>query len=80
MSDIQISNHMTSEDGRPMTLLLKGKDCADLCSVSLRTWQRWVKAGEAPRPVYINHAPRWVAAEIEAWVVAKWKSRRKVVV
>jgi predicted DNA-binding transcriptional regulator AlpA len=80
MSDIQISEHMTSEDGRPMTLLLKGKDCAALCSVSLRTWQRWVAAGEAPRPVYICNAPRWVAAEIEAWVDAKLKSRRKVVV
>jgi predicted DNA-binding transcriptional regulator AlpA len=61
-------------------LLLTGKDCAALCSVSLRTWQRWVATGEAPRPVYIANAPRWVAAEIEAWVDAKLKSRRKVVV
>jgi predicted DNA-binding transcriptional regulator AlpA len=80
MSDIQISEHVTSEDGRPMTLLLKGKDCADLCSVSLRTWQRWVAAGEAPRPVYIRNSPRWAAAEIEAWVELKLKNRRKVVV
>ena len=61
-------------------LLLTGKDCADLCSVSLRTWQRWVATGEAPRPVYVNSAPRWVAAEIEAWVELKLKNRRKVVV
>jgi predicted DNA-binding transcriptional regulator AlpA len=73
MSDIQISEHMTP-------LLLKGKDCAVLCGVSLRTWQRWVATGEAPRPVYINNAPRWVAAEIETWVEVKLKSRRKVVV
>jgi predicted DNA-binding transcriptional regulator AlpA len=70
----------TCEDGRPMTLLLKGKDCAALCSVTLRTWQRWVAVGEAPRPVYIRNSPRWVAAEIEAWVEAKLKARRKVVV
>lgn len=71
----------TCADGRPMTpLLLTGKDCAALCSVTLRTWQRWVATGEAPRPVYINHAPRWVAAEIEAWVELKLENRRKVVV
>lgn len=68
-------------EGRPMTpLLLTGKDCAVLCSVSLRTWQRWVATGEAPRPVYINNSPRWVAAEIETWVEVKLKARRKVVV
>ena len=31
-------------------------------------------------PVYVNNAPRWVAAEIETWVELKLKNRRKVVV
>lgn len=59
-------------------LLLRSRDCAALCSVSVRTWQAWVAAGEAPRPVYIKRSPRWVATEVQAWVRAKQKSRRPV--
>jgi predicted DNA-binding transcriptional regulator AlpA len=49
-------------------LLLRARDAARLCAVSLATWERWHAAGRCPAPVRIGKTVRWRADELAAWI------------
>lgn len=51
-------------------LLLRARDAAATCGVSVATWWRWDAAGRCPAPVRIGSSVRWRRSELEAWVAA----------
>ena len=51
-------------------------EIATMCGVHQNTWCRWVKKGDAPQPVWIGGAHRWLASDIQKWLV---KLKKKAV-
>ena len=43
-------------------------EMAKMCGISRKTWCSWVHKGEAPAPVLINKARKWLASDIEKWL------------
>jgi len=51
-------------------LLLKARDVAALCGVSVRTVWDWRAAGRLPQPINIGRLVRWRRKDIEDWIEA----------
>jgi prophage regulatory protein len=52
-------------------LALPAKDAAALIGVSRAQWWKLHSAGKIPLPVFLgSKAPRWVVAELRAWLDA----------
>jgi hypothetical protein len=72
------------EAGRPgalgfplLPLLLRALQVAELCSVSLSTWERWDAAGKVPRGRKPSRGVKlWSRAELEKWVALGCPDRR----
>jgi predicted DNA-binding transcriptional regulator AlpA len=66
----------------PPSLLLRARQAAALCDVSLATWHRWQAAARCPAPVRIGATVRWRADELADWIAAgcpcrkEWDARR----
>ena len=62
--------------------LLRARDAAKLCGVSLASWWRWDAAGRMPRGIKIGGARLWSRGELLAWIDAgcpersEWQARR----
>jgi predicted DNA-binding transcriptional regulator AlpA len=62
--------------------LLRARDAAKLCGISLASWWRWDAAGRMPRGVKIGGARLWSRAELLAWIAAgcleraEWQARQ----
>jgi predicted DNA-binding transcriptional regulator AlpA len=62
--------------------LLRARDAARLCGVSVATWWRWDAAGRMPRGVKIGGARLWSRAELLSWIDtgcpgrAEWQARQ----
>ncbi len=54
--------------GRVEPLAVGRRGAAGLCGVSVRSWDRAVSSGLAPRPVRIGGRVLWVVAELRAWL------------
>jgi predicted DNA-binding transcriptional regulator AlpA len=57
-------------------LLLRARDAAAACSVSLATWWRWDAAGRCPAPVRLGASVRWRADELRSWIEAGCPDRK----
>jgi excisionase family DNA binding protein len=68
----------------PVPLLLRAREAAAACAVSLATWRRWGAAGRCPAPVRNGSTVRWRREELREWVEAgmpgrkEWAARRGV--
>jgi prophage regulatory protein len=51
--------------------MLDVKACAALLGISVRSWQRLVERGEAPKPVKIGKSSRWLRADVEAYIASR---------
>jgi predicted DNA-binding transcriptional regulator AlpA len=47
------------------------KSCAALLGISVRSWQRLVERGEAPKPVKIGKSSRWRRSDVEAYIASR---------
>jgi predicted DNA-binding transcriptional regulator AlpA len=62
--------------------LLRARDAAKLCGVSVATWWRWDAAGRMPRGLKIGGARLWSRGELLAWIDggcpdrAEWQARQ----
>jgi predicted DNA-binding transcriptional regulator AlpA len=63
--------------GRPKPLaaavepaLLRAREAAAMCAVSVATWHRWHAAGRCPAPVRVGGTVRWLRTELESWTAA----------
>jgi predicted DNA-binding transcriptional regulator AlpA len=62
--------------------LLRARDAARLCGISLASWWRWDAAGRIPRGVKIGGARLWSRSELLAWIDtgcpdrAEWQARQ----
>ena len=62
--------------------LLRARDAAKLCGVSIASWWRWGAAGLMPRGVKIAGARLWSRGELLAWIDsgcpdrAEWQARQ----
>jgi excisionase family DNA binding protein len=56
-------------------VLLTVADLAKLLNTSQRSIYRFHASGKLPRPLRLGQQPRWVRAEIEAWIAAGMPSR-----
>jgi predicted DNA-binding transcriptional regulator AlpA len=61
----------------PAALLLRAREAAALCAVSLATWWRWHAAGRCPAPVRNGSTVRWRAEELRSWVEAGMPARKE---
>lgn len=50
--------------GQPADLVRQFEICAAF-GISDETWRRWVKRGDAPKPVDLPGRPRWRRADVE---------------
>ncbi|QGT78403.1 helix-turn-helix domain-containing protein [Guyparkeria halophila] len=51
---------------------LTDKEAAERYAVHRTTWLRWVREGNAPKPVkFSEQCTRWRLADLEAWEQAK---------
>ncbi|SRR5579871_5038419 len=60
----------------PAALLLRARDAAAACSVSLATWWRWDAAARCPAPVRVGTSVRWRADELRNWIEAGCPDRK----
>jgi predicted DNA-binding transcriptional regulator AlpA len=51
--------------------MLDVKACAALLGISVRSWQRLVERGEAPKPVKIGKSSRWRRSDVEAYIASR---------
>jgi predicted DNA-binding transcriptional regulator AlpA len=51
-------------------LMLRAKDAAALCAVSIRTWRGWDAANKIPRAVRIGRSIFWRTEELRVWSAA----------
>ena len=51
----------------PNAMLLGATAVAEICGVSVRTIQRWVRAGLMPKPVAPG-ASKWRRADVVEWI------------
>ena len=65
-----------AERDKRLRLALPAGELASLLGVSLRHIRRMDASGKLPRPVRLGHSVRWLAAEIEAWLVAGAPGRK----
>lgn len=63
--------HVIVGDGAPSPVMLDVKGCAAMLGISVRSWQRLVEHGEAPKPVKIGKSSRWRRADVEAFVASR---------
>ena len=63
--------HVIVGDGVPSPAMLDVKGCAALLGISVRSWQRLVEHGEAPKPVKIGKSSRWLRSDVEAFVASR---------
>ena len=49
-------------------LLLRAEDCAQLCGVSRRTWERLKASGQIPPSFKLGNARLWRRSDIVLWV------------
>jgi hypothetical protein len=56
--------------GRPLEpLAFRKATAAALLGISVRTWERLLSAGKAPRPdAYAGKCPLWTKASLQAWI------------
>lgn len=65
-------------------VLITAKDAANICGVSLSTWNRMNSSGLVPKPVRLLGTVRWQRDEITAWIAAgcpgrdKWETIKKI--
>jgi len=60
----------------PEPLLLRARDAAALCRVSLATWWRWDALARMPAPVRFGKTVRWRRPELESWISRGCPDRR----
>jgi predicted DNA-binding transcriptional regulator AlpA len=66
----------------PRALLLRAREAAAACAVSLATWWRWDAAGRCPSAVRIGGTVRWRAEDLRDWIACgcpgrkEWETRR----
>ncbi len=58
-------------DGVRSPAMLDVRACAALLGISVRSWQRLVERGEAPKPVKIGKSSRWRRSDVEAFVASR---------
>lgn len=51
--------------------MLDVKACAALLGISVRSWQRLVERGEAPKPTKIGKSSRWRRSDVEAYIASR---------
>jgi predicted DNA-binding transcriptional regulator AlpA len=50
-------------------LAFRKKTAAALLGISVRTWERLLSAGKAPRPdAYAGKCPLWTRSTLETWI------------
>lgn len=54
----------------PMHLLVRAKQAAAACGVSLRSWRSWDSSGRIPRPIRIGRSTFWRVEELQQWTTA----------
>jgi len=57
-------------DDHPWSSLLDVEGCAAMLGVSVRTWERLLHSGQAPRPIWRGRRRKWSIAEVEAFAAA----------
>ena len=55
-------------EGAAQPVMLDVKAAAALLGISVRSWQRLVERGEAPKPMKIGKSSRWRRSDVEAFV------------
>ncbi|QEL16869.1 helix-turn-helix transcriptional regulator [Limnoglobus roseus] len=66
--------------------LLRRKEAAEYCSVSVATWDRLNAAGLTPEPAHLGGAVGWNRRELSAWIDAgcprrvEWTTQWKAIV
>ena len=59
--------------------LVRLDQLVDLLNVGERTWLRWVKNGQAPRPIRLGpRAVAWRLSQLESWLEQKQRAGRCV--
>jgi predicted DNA-binding transcriptional regulator AlpA len=75
-----MSIEVNGEEGAPSIVseapaaadaLLSVKHVTAMLGVCRRTLERWIVAGDFPRPLYLSRLPRWRRSTFEAWVSAR---------
>lgn len=51
--------------------MIDTKACAKMLGLSIRSWQRLVKNGNAPAPVKLGRLTRWRLSDVEAFVTSR---------
>ncbi len=49
-------------------LLLRADDCAQICGVSRRTWERLTASGQIPPSYKLGNSRVWRRSDIHLWV------------
>jgi len=49
-------------------LLLRAEDCAKLCGISRRTWERLKASGQIPPSYKLGNSRLWRRSDIHLWV------------
>ena len=49
-------------------VLYSSGDMARRCGVSRKTWCEWIRQGNAPGPVMVGNARKWIARDIDDWM------------
>jgi len=55
-------------DNYSQPLLLRAEECALLCGVSRRTWERLKAGGQIPPSFKLGNARVWRRSDIDLWV------------
>lgn len=63
--------HVLVGAGAASPAMLDVKACAALLGISVRSWQRLVERGEAPKPVKIGKSSRWRRSEVVAYIASR---------
>jgi hypothetical protein len=61
---------------RPEPLAYRKQAAARMCGMSVRTWERLLSAGKAPRPdAHAGKCPLWTRSTLESWIARGGSSR-----
>jgi predicted DNA-binding transcriptional regulator AlpA len=63
--------HVVVGGGAAAPAMLDVKACAAMLGISVRSWQRLVERGEAPKPVKIGKSSRWRRSDVEAYIASR---------
>jgi predicted DNA-binding transcriptional regulator AlpA len=63
--------HKVIDQGDPLPSMLDVRGCAAALGISVRSWQRLVEQGDAPRPVKIGRSSRWPRSDVEAFIASR---------